>query len=266
MKYIVCYSGGHSSALVAIEAVRKYGKENVILLNHDISLEVEHEDIKRFKQEVAEYLGLEITYANMLGWEENTPLKISRNNHQIGIAPGKTFCTNRLKTQPFHRWLEENCSMNKEEYSILYGFDEEEYERIRFRRGALMAQGYKTEFPLAEWERTITEVEGIGIQKPITYNIFKHANCIGCLKAGKQHWYVVYVLHPSIFAEALETERLVGDSIIKNAFLKDLLPKFKEMKYRGIVPTEKVPQQTFWAKVRKELKEENTEMPCDCSF
>ena len=48
MKYIVCYSGGHSSALVAIEAVRKYGKEDVILLNHNISPEVEHKDIKRF--------------------------------------------------------------------------------------------------------------------------------------------------------------------------------------------------------------------------
>jgi len=31
MKYIVCFSGGHSSALVAVEAVRKAGKENVIL-------------------------------------------------------------------------------------------------------------------------------------------------------------------------------------------------------------------------------------------
>ena len=73
MKYIVCYSGGHSSALVAIEAVRKHGKENVILLNHDISSEVEHKDIKRFKNEIAKFLGLEITYANMKGWEYKTP-------------------------------------------------------------------------------------------------------------------------------------------------------------------------------------------------
>lgn len=32
MKYIVCFSGGHSSAIAAIECVRKAGKENVILL------------------------------------------------------------------------------------------------------------------------------------------------------------------------------------------------------------------------------------------
>ena len=58
MKYIVCFSGGHSSALCAIECVRKVGKENVVLLNHNISEEVEDKDIKRFKQEIADYLGI----------------------------------------------------------------------------------------------------------------------------------------------------------------------------------------------------------------
>ena len=29
MKYIVCFSGGHSSALVAVEAIRKAGKEDI---------------------------------------------------------------------------------------------------------------------------------------------------------------------------------------------------------------------------------------------
>ena len=52
MKHIVCYSGGHSSALVAIEVVRKFGKENVVLLNHDINQSVENEDIKRFKKAI----------------------------------------------------------------------------------------------------------------------------------------------------------------------------------------------------------------------
>ena len=36
LKHIVCFSGGHSSAIVAIEVARKFGKENVILLNHNI--------------------------------------------------------------------------------------------------------------------------------------------------------------------------------------------------------------------------------------
>ena len=50
MKHIICYSGGHSSALVAIEVVRKFGKETVVLLNHDISSFTEDQDVKRFKQ------------------------------------------------------------------------------------------------------------------------------------------------------------------------------------------------------------------------
>jgi len=66
-KHIICYSGGHSSALVGIEVVGKYGKENCVLLNHDISAWVENADIKRFKKEVADYLGMEITYANIKG-------------------------------------------------------------------------------------------------------------------------------------------------------------------------------------------------------
>ena len=61
---------GVSSALTAIEAVRKYGRDNIILLNHNISSHVEHGDIKRFKQEVADYLGIKITYADAENFEE----------------------------------------------------------------------------------------------------------------------------------------------------------------------------------------------------
>jgi hypothetical protein len=36
-RHVVCFSGGHSSALVAIEVVRRYGRNGVVLLNHDIN-------------------------------------------------------------------------------------------------------------------------------------------------------------------------------------------------------------------------------------
>ena len=69
MKYVVCYSGGHSSAVAAVETVRRFGKENVVLLNHNISSKVEQGKIKDFKREVAEYLQLPITYANCEDYE-----------------------------------------------------------------------------------------------------------------------------------------------------------------------------------------------------
>lgn len=73
-KHIVCYSGGHSSALVAIEVVRMFGKENVILLNHNINKRYEDLDIKRFKIEVANYLDLPITFANIKGIENENEI------------------------------------------------------------------------------------------------------------------------------------------------------------------------------------------------
>lgn len=263
MKYIVCYSGGHSSALVAIEAVRKHGKEDVILLNHNISAEVEHEDIKRFKQEVADYLGIEITYANMDGWESMTPINcmIKGGGNTFGLI----HCTSMLKTKPFYKWLKEYCQ-DKENYTILYGFDAEEEDRIYRRRTNLRAMGYKAEFPLAEWNRTILATEEVGIARPITYKIFKHANCIGCLKAGRQHWYVVYCLRRDIFDKAMQAEKQIGYSIIKGIFLEDLIPIYEDIKSKGICPNDKENSQTFWARVNATIPEQESFLPCDCSL
>lgn len=269
MKYVVCFSGGHSSSLVAVESVRRYGRENVILLNHDISPVVEHEDIKRFKNEVANYLGIPITYANMPDFELITPIDIALNEGCFQANVGQALCTNRLKTRPFHKWLSENFPVEKgkinDDVVILYGFDMNEPKRIQRRSSIMANMGYKTDYPLAFWDRTIENIEDIGIKRPVTYEIFKHANCIGCLKAGKQHWYVVYCLYPEIFKKAMYAENEIGYSIIKGSFLDELLPKYKEMKCRGIVPSDKVNFATFWANVRKVLKE-NEDLPCECSF
>ena len=40
--------------------------------------------------------------------------------------------------------------------------------------------------PMIWKERTIHRTEEIGISRPSTYSVFKHSNCIGCLKAGWQ--------------------------------------------------------------------------------
>jgi predicted adenine nucleotide alpha hydrolase (AANH) superfamily ATPase len=74
VKRIVCFSGGDSSATVAVEVARKYGIRNLIILNHNIHPKYEDQDIKRFKQEVAEYIGVNITYANYGGITD--PLKL----------------------------------------------------------------------------------------------------------------------------------------------------------------------------------------------
>lgn len=273
LKYIVCFSGGHSSAIAAIETVRKYGKENVILLNHDLSAEVEDLDIKRFKQQVADYLGLEITYANMEGFEELTPLRVCKKLGGFKFNNGPVLCTYKLKTEPFHKYLKDNYpaeeGCTRDDLTIIYGFDKEEPNRINRRVGVMAAQGYKTDYPLAFWERTIHDTEEIGIKKPMAYDLFRHANCKGCLKAGRQQWYLVFCLYPKLWEEAIQTEEEIGYSILKDKFLKELEPKFKQMRCQGIEPTEKIGSAKFWSMVNKALPEINGQislLPCECGI
>lgn len=272
MKYIVCFSGGHSSALCAIECVRKHGRENVILLNHDLSEEVEDKDIKRFKNEVAEYLWIDITYANMEGWKTKTPLRVCKELGGFKFGSGPVLCTYNLKTKPFHKWLKDNYPVAqgevRKDIKIIYGFDKGEEHRINRRVSVMGRQGYLTDYPLALWNRTIYSTEEIGIEKPKVYELFRHANCKGCLKAGKQQWYLTYCLYPELWKEAVKTENEIGYSILKDTFLEDLEPKFSRMKCKGIVPSEKVNAQTFWSKVEKALPVEGqiSFLPCECSL
>ena len=254
MKYVVCFSGGHSSALAAVETVRRFGRNQVILLNHDISSKVETAKIKIFKKEVAASLSLPITYANCDNFEQMTPLALCRKYGRIKFRVGCEICTYFLKTQPFYQWLEENYPVQKgyisNDINLIYGFNKQEHRRIKRRRIHLYQMGYQSMFPLAEWKRTIQDIEEIGIQRPAVYLESKHANCIGCLKAGKQHWYKVYCCHREIYDEAKEVEEKLHFSIIKGAFLRELEPWFEQMKNAGIPTTENMETYWFWKYAR----------------
>lgn len=274
MKYVVLFSGGHASALTAIEAVRKYGKEDVILLNHDLSSKVEHEDIKRFKKEVSDFLGIPITYANAEGFEDLTPLAVCRKAGAFtgNGNRGNTLCTYHLKTLPFHNWLKENYPVVPGEVRgdvcFLYGFEKKEVARIQRRTGVMLSMGYRTDYPLARYERTIFLTEEVGIKKPSTYRVFKHANCIGCLKAGKASWYATFCLRRDIFDEACDVEEELGFSIFPDTYLKELIPLFERMQRQGICPRDNVDPAAFWAEVHRYVPGQLSlfDVPCECSL
>jgi len=267
MKHIVCYSGGHSSALVAIEVVRRFGRDDVVLLNHDLHFTVEDADVKRFKREVAEYLGLPVTYANY----KNASLDqfdVCVQEGAFKVDNGYELCTSRLKTGPFMKYLAQNHP--EKDCVIYYGFDPNETVRIQRRIGILGAQGYKTDYPLAFWERTILASSEIGIAKPNGYSVYKHGNCVGCLKAGQQHWYVVYCTRPDIWLKAKWAEEEIGYSIIHTEdgplYLEDLEPKFEAMRLAGVPATELIPHQKFFAMARKFIKiAAEAPKPCECT-
>ena len=275
-KHIVCYSGGHSSALVAIEVVRKFGANAVVLLNHNINPRVEDADIKRFKGDVAAYLDLQITYANMVGWDALDQFDVCVKASAFKVNNGQELCTNRLKTEPFMSWLAANVT--GKDCVIYYGFDANEQHRIQRRSGILGAQGYATDYPLALWgERTIQSTLEVGIARPNTYGVFKHGNCIGCLKAGLQHWYIVYCTRPDIWGKAKWAEEEIGYSIHADGYLEEYEDLFERMKRSGVPATEHIQPQSFWASAKRLAAHDRAGQlsmfthaadarPCECFF
>jgi hypothetical protein len=273
-KHVVCYSGGESSAVVAVEVARKHGPENVILLNHDMHFSVEHTDIKRFKQEVADYLGITMTVASRCNATQDQ-FDVCVEAGAFKVGNGSELCTARLKTEPFYDWLAANA--DPAHAIIYYGFDNTPKERDRMQRrtGILAAKGYRTDYPLVTWrDRTIHTAADIGIARPSTYDTFIHGNCIGCLKAGWQHWYIVYCTRPDIWLKGKWAEEEIGYAIHYNddkpVYLEDMESRFAAMQAAGIPATEHVPQQRFWSQARKIIPiqdiQQRIDMPCDCHF
>lgn len=263
LTHIVCYSGGEASGIVAYEVVKRYGRENVILLNHDISVNVEDPDIKRYKVELAAALGLPVTYANMVGWEamDQFDVCVRDKAFKVNMHP---LCTSRLKTKPFERWLKKNYQVDPktgkcENVIIYYGFEAKETARIERRIRIMGEMGYNVEFPIAHWKNCITSTHEIGVAPPNTYEIWKHANCIGCLRAGKQHWYVVYCRRPDIWQKAKAAEAAIGYSILridnKPVYLVELEEQFESMKAAGIEANEKTNGTRFWREAKRILAE-----------
>lgn len=268
-----CYSGGHTSAISAIEVARKYGPQNVRLINHDLHFTVEDPDIKRFKAEVADHIGVPITFAN---YKDQPAVLVDQFDVSVKagafkVGDGSELCTSRLKTEPFRRWLSQHGTPGRD--IVYYGFDPGETKRMQRRTGIMAALGYRTDYPAALWaERTITATEEIGIARPSTYSVMKHGNCVGCLKAGWQHWYVVYCTREDIWLKAKWAEDEIGYAIHHDengpVFLEDMEPRFATMKAAGVPATERIQPQTWWAQARKIVRiheAANAALPCDCA-
>lgn len=270
MKRVVCYSGGHSSGLVAIEVARRFPDDEIVLLNHDMAFWVEDADIKRFKREVAACLGRPITFASYEDAQYDQ-FDVTVSKKAFKVDSGQEFCTSVLKTEPFMKWLAANAS--PDETVCYYGFDANEPARVQRRSSIMGALGWKTDYPLALWtDRTIVNTLEIGIPMPNTYGVFKHANCVGCLKAGWQHWYVVYCTRPDIWLKGKWAEEEIGYAIHHDesgpVYLEDMEDRFERMKSAGIPATEHIPHQRFWSQAKKIIAVQplGDMRPCECVY
>ncbi|MST97593.1 hypothetical protein FYJ85_11140 [Victivallaceae bacterium BBE-744-WT-12] len=262
MKHIVCYSGGIESALAAIEVVRKYGRKNVILVNHNICTEAEDPDIKDYKYNIADYLGLNIEFVTAQEtFPHLDPIKTCIEIRAFKVGKGRELCTAKLKTEPFMRWL--STHYRPDECVIYYGFTSFENNRCARRIEAMCKAGWRLDFPLLWWDRTIYDTAEIGIPRPEHYQIWQHGNCIGCLKAGWLHWYCVYVHRRDRWELAKKAEKEIGYTINRRNNLPCLLiereEEFEVLRRAGLPATEWIPSGKFWSMARNLLKNNQPE-------
>jgi len=245
------------------------------LLNHDINESVEAEDVKRFKREVASYLDMTVTQADHKDFSTKDQFDIAIDSKGFMFGRNSVQCTYKLKTLPFKQYLQENFPRDKEktvlkDCVIYYGFDANETTRIQRRVGILLSDGYVSDYPLALWkDRTINSTNEVGITPPNTYSVWKHANCTGCLKAGKQHWYLVYLHRRDLFEKAKYAEEVIGHSIMKEDYLSELEDEFEVLRLAGVDTTEHEDGRTFAARARRIIKTINIDedqKPCECVF
>lgn len=236
------------------------------------------------QKEIADYLGIAITYANIDGIEnpEDLPdqFDVCEKAGAMTDSAGHALCTAKLKTEPFFDYLTANHLQvntlfgNEASPIIYYGFDMSESVRINRRYAVLGSMGYRTDFPLARWtDRTIYSTKEIGIEPPNTYTVWKHANCKGCLKASLLHWYVTYVhARPQYDKGELLEEKInftihtvIRNKIKMSVSLKELRPIFEQLHCEKFPATEHQSEIKFANKLRKYgLREDKNDKPCEC--
>lgn len=195
MKHIVFYSGGLGSWATANRVIEQHGKENVVLLFTDTTME--DADLYRFLDETGKDFGIEVTWIadGRDVWEVFHDEKFIGNSR---IAP----CSHILKQQQSRKWLEENYSPDD---CILYlGIDWTEAHRTK--APAKNWAPYRVEFPMCQEpyltkEEVKTELESRGIKAPRLYEMgFSHNNCGGfCVRGGQGHFVNLLKRKPELY-------------------------------------------------------------------
>jgi hypothetical protein len=226
--------------------------------------------------DISAYLGIPVTYANYKNIQDDSLIpdqfQICISEKQVTTPFGDHICTSRLKTKPFMKFLEENIP--DKNCIIYYGFSKKEGKRILRRSSILGAKGYKTDFPMALWPSLkYTSSLQVGITPPLTYEVWEHANCIGCLKAGLLHWYVVYCTDIEAYRQGIEMEDVCNytiHTITENGAkikitLRELMPYFCQIKALGVKPTEHQNKIKFGRALKRlGISEDKIFKPCEC--
>lgn len=205
-RYIVLFSTGLSSAMTLENAIKEFGKENVIALFTDTLWE--DEDNYRFMSDIkARYSGVRFEYRA----DGRNPREVFLDTRFLGNSRLGN-CSVHLKVKQTHKFLEE---LKAEGITpiLLFGIGaQEEHRAISLIN---KYPNYKCLFPMIEEPMSNEEMTKIiendwGIKVPRMYELkFSHANCGGrCVRGGHKHWAQLYYIWPHRYqeVEAIENE------------------------------------------------------------
>ncbi|WP_252100541.1 phosphoadenosine phosphosulfate reductase family protein [Exiguobacterium sp. SH31] len=259
--HVAMFSGGASSAYVAYHIVQKYGKENSILFFTDTLWE--DMDNYRFMEEVADYIGLEITTSI----DGRTPEEVFFDMRFLGNSR-MAKCSEELKVRQTMIFLEELRDEHNLEPILHFGIGPHEQHR------AINLQNFyehnpiepiETRFPMIEIFKEDMDAKTIiqnewGIKLPRMYDLgFSHANCGGrCVRGGLGHYALLYKVWPDQYAEQESMEERFREKFQKDvSILKRNGGPFTLREYREMMERDGV---------EAYLAEKDDTVPCVCAF
>jgi len=263
--HVIMFSGGASSAYVAKWVVDKYGKENCALLFTDTQWE--DEDNYRFMEDVANYIGIEITRVV----DGRTPEDVFFEQRFLGNAR-TAKCSEELKVKQTLLFVEEKRKQGIEPI-IYFGIGPNESHRadsLRHNYEHLPLEPIETRFPMIESineevkARYIIKTEW-GIKLPRMYDLgFHHANCGGkCVRAGMHHFANLYLVWPDRYMEFENMEERFREKYNLNvSMMKKNSGPYTLKQFR-----EEVVQKMTHDELVAYAKEKDVDtIPCFCSF
>ena len=174
MKIAVWFSCGAASAAALKLTVDKYGVDNVFAVNNPVI--EEHHDNKRFAEDVAKWVGIDIQYAVNSKYPLASVVDVFDRRKGMAFPHGAP-CTVELKKRARQEWEESH----QVDWHVL-GFTVDERNRhdrfVMTERGnvlPILIDANMTKNDCADMIRRA------GIKLPAIYGHgFPNANCIGC--------------------------------------------------------------------------------------
>lgn len=260
-RIVVGFSGGVTSAWCAGWAKRTFPNDRVILLWHDTK--EEHPDTYRFLHEMAARLELPITERS----DGRSVTEVFRDEGFLGNNQN-AMCSRIMKRDQGDRFISEcHSELLAEWYPgwpatstpfrdvediarrsedakdlvarlwlsvvMVFGFSANEPDRVQRAAARGMANGFTARFPLIEENVSKQQAADwcsctMGVRPSAMYAWSGHANCVGCVKGGKEYWLAVAENAPEVFAQRVALEEEFGHGILRGGgrehhLLKDLV-------------------------------------------